>query len=82
MSVSEGGQMEAAYVDASRAEVAPTESRVWPAARSLCAAVVRALAANARGGALDRVFTTSSAAGFAALPRSQQNRLLDSGFRP
>jgi len=68
--------MEAAYVDTF--SVGHGGRRVWPAVRSACSAVVRALAASARDDTLDR----SSAAGFAALPRREQNRLLDRGFRP
>jgi len=60
----------------------PARPAVWRATRSACAAVGRAIAAAVRNDALDRVFMTSSSAQFAALPRREQNRLLDSGFRP
>ena len=73
--------MEAAYLDTSRVAIGPADRRAWPALRSLCAAVVRAVAANARDDSLDRVFSAPSA-GFGALSRNEKNRLLDRGFRP
>jgi hypothetical protein len=82
MSLNEGGHMEAAYVDTSRSEIGAAAGRAWAELRAVCSAVFRALAANARDDALDRVLTTPSSPGFAALPRDQQDQLLDRGFRP
>jgi hypothetical protein len=78
----EGAEHDDGAVRPSRAEIGRAESRVRSADRAICSAVVRALAANAGGDTLDRVFTTSSSAGFATLPRGRQNRMLDRGFRP
>jgi len=74
--------MEATYIHASRTEARFAANAVWQVAKSACSTVARALAEGARGDVLDRTFTTSSSAQFAALPRGQQNRLLDCGFRP
>ena len=70
--------MEAACIDTFGVGVGNAKRPVWPAFRSACVAVLRALAENARDDTLDR----SSTDGFAALPRREQNRLLDRGFRP
>jgi hypothetical protein len=60
---------------------APAGHRVWPVLRSVCSAAGHALRAAARNDVLDRAFTASSSADFATLSPSQQNRLLDRGFR-
>jgi hypothetical protein len=60
----------------------PLKRTRWEGTRAALSAVARALAESARGEELDRLFSTSSEAQFAALPRGQQNRLLDRGFRP
>ena len=72
--------MEATLTDTTRAE-ARLRSTPWETAKSCCLAVAGALAEGARDDSLDRLLTTSASASFSALPRSQQNRLLDRGFQ-
>ena len=72
--------MEATLTDTTRPEARP-KSTPWETAKFWFSAVAGALAEGARDDALDRLLTTSASASFSALPRSQQNRLLDRGFQ-
>jgi len=74
--------MEATFTDTAHVEARPFRGGLWESLKSWGSALAGALADGARNDSLDRVFTTSSSASFAALPRSQQDRLLDRGFRP
>ena len=74
--------MEATITDTARAEARRTRRTPWALLRSWGSALAGALAEGARDESLDRLFTTSTAAQFAALPRSQQDRVLDRGVRP
>lgn len=74
--------MEATYTDTAHVEAQPIRGRLWESLKSWRSAFAGVLADGARNDSLDRLFTTTSSASFAALPRSQQDRLLDRGFRP
>lgn len=74
--------MEAMFTDTARVEANPNRTALRKSLKAVCSALAGVLADSARGDSLDRLLTTSSSASFAALPRSQQDRLLDHGFRP
>ena len=74
--------MEATTTTTVRAEATSSGRTLWGFLEFLGASLARVLVDGARGDSFDRVFTTSSASLFTTLPRSQQNRILDRGFRP
>jgi hypothetical protein len=74
--------MEATFTDTACVEANRNRSTLRESLKAVCSAVTSVLVDGARGGSLDRLLTTSSSASFAALPRGQQDRLLDRGFRP
>jgi hypothetical protein len=71
-----------AFTDTARVEPRPTGTTPWKSWRSWCSVLARVLADGARDDSLDRLLTNSSSASFATLPRGQQDRLLNQGFRP
>jgi hypothetical protein len=73
--------MEATYTAAHVVDTPLAGARYWEAAKAAVRVLGRTLADSARGERFDRAFTTSPDAQFAALPTSQQNRLLDRGYR-
>jgi hypothetical protein len=54
----------------------------WEVTKTAFRVVGRVLVEGARADDFNRAFTSPPGAQFGALPRSQQNRLLDRGFRP
>ena len=54
----------------------------WTTMKSILRAVAAVFAEGARGHEFNRRFSTPSTAQFAALPRGQQNQVLDRGARP
>jgi hypothetical protein len=73
--------MEATYIPVRVVEVPVSNTRPWEAAKAALRMLGRVLAESAKGDDFDRAFSSPSGAQFAALPRAQQNRLLDRGFR-
>jgi hypothetical protein len=73
--------MEATYIPV-QVEVPVSNARPWEAAKAAFRVLGRVLIESARGDDFDRAFTSSPGAQFAALAQTQQDRLLDRGFRP
>jgi len=74
--------MEATYTHGTFVEAPVSSVRPWEATKAAVRVLGRVLAEGVKGEDFNRAFTTSSDAQFAMLPRSQQNHLLDRGFRP
>jgi hypothetical protein len=74
--------MEATFTETAGVEANPHRTALRKFLKAVYSVIAGVLADGARGDSLDRVLATSSSASFAALPRSQQDRLLDRGFRP
>jgi hypothetical protein len=77
-----GGTMDAMYLTGQFIEAPVSRVRPWEATKAALRVFGQALAESVKGDDFNRAFATSSGAQFAALPASQQNRLLDRGFRP
>jgi hypothetical protein len=74
--------MEATYIPGKSVEAPVFSVRPWEATKAAVRVLGRVLAESMKGDDFNRAFTTLSGAQFAALPRGQQNRLLDHGFCP
>ena len=74
--------MEATYIPGQLVEAPISSGRRWEATKTAFRVLGRVLAESVKGDDFNRAFTSPSGAQFGALPRSQQNRLLDRGFRP
>ena len=77
-----GGTMDATYITGQFVETPVSRVRPLEAAKNAFRLLGRVLAESAKGDDFNRAFATSLGAQFAALSTSQQNRLLDRGFRP
>jgi len=73
--------MEATYITGQFIEAPVSGVGPLEATRAALRLLGRVLADGVKGDEFNRAFTTSPGAQFAALPRSEQNRLLDRGFR-
>jgi hypothetical protein len=73
--------MEATFSDSPRVEARSTRTTLFELLKFAFSELAGVLVDGARGDAVDRLLTSSSSASFSALPRSQQDRLLDRGFR-
>lgn len=69
-------------ISAQLVEVPASSAAPWQATKTALRAIVRVLGESATGDDFNRAFTSLPDAQFGALPRGQQNRLLDRGFRP
>jgi hypothetical protein len=74
--------MEATNIAGQLVETPISSATPWQATKTAFRMLGRVFAEGVRGDDFNRAFTSAPGAQFRALPRSQQNRLLDRGFRP
>ena len=74
--------METTYIPGQFVEAPISGARQWEATKAAFRMFGRVLAESAKGDDFNRAFASPSGAQFAALPKGQQSRLLDRGFRP
>ena len=74
--------MEATYTPVQGVQVPVSSVRPWAATKAVARVIGRVVAESVKGDEFNRAFAGSPGANFAAATRSQQNRMLDRGFRP
>jgi hypothetical protein len=77
-----GGTVKAMHIPAQLDETTASSTAPWQATKAALRALCRLLLESARGEDFNRAFSGTPGAQFGALPKDQQNRLLNRGFRP